>query len=105
MADAFKQLEQQWKRRDDGNGALSRLVPEDFVRSRLVDHVSHDLAVGASGGWDVEDFTQYVTVQSETALRHLASNYPYDDYTAGATSLRTNADVVSASLQAELQER
>jgi hypothetical protein len=53
MADAFKQLEHQWKRRDGENGALSRLVPEDFVRSRLVDHVSRDLAVGASGGWDV----------------------------------------------------
>jgi hypothetical protein len=53
MADVFKQLEQEWKRRDDANGALSRLVPEDFVRSRLVEHVSHDLAVGASGGWDV----------------------------------------------------
>jgi hypothetical protein len=53
MADAFKKVEDQWKRRDDANGALSRLVPEDFVRSRLVNHVSHDLAVGASGGWDV----------------------------------------------------
>jgi hypothetical protein len=53
MADSFKQLEDEWKRRDDANGALSRLVPESFVRSRLVDHVSHDLAVGASGGWDI----------------------------------------------------
>jgi hypothetical protein len=53
MADEFKQLEDQWKRRDDENGALSRLVPENFVRSRLVDHVSRDLVVGASGGWDV----------------------------------------------------
>jgi regulator of protease activity HflC (stomatin/prohibitin superfamily) len=55
--------------------------------------------------FDVEDFQQFVTVQSETALRHLAANYPYDDYAAGATSLRTGADVVSASLQSELQER
>ena len=53
MADAFKQFEDQWKRWDDANGALFRLVPEDFVRSRLLDHVSHDLAVGASGGWHV----------------------------------------------------
>jgi hypothetical protein len=53
MADEFKQLEDHWKRRGDENGALSRLVPEDFVRSRLVDHVSRDLVVGASGGWDV----------------------------------------------------
>ena len=59
----------------------------------------------AKAAFDVEDFRQFVTVQSETALRHLATNYPYDDYTAGATSLRTSADVVSASLQSELQER
>ena len=44
-------------------------------------------------------------MQSETALRHLAASYPYDDYAAGTTSLRTGADVVSSSLQSELQER
>jgi regulator of protease activity HflC (stomatin/prohibitin superfamily) len=59
----------------------------------------------ARTAFDVEDFQQFVTVQSETALRHLAANYPYDDYTSGAISLRTSADVVSASLQSELQER
>jgi len=53
MASEFKKVEDRWKRRDDANGALARLVPEQFVRSRLVDSVSHDLAVGASGGWDV----------------------------------------------------
>jgi len=53
MTDEFKKLEDRWKRRDDANGGLARLVPERFVRSRLVDSVSHDLAVGASGGWDV----------------------------------------------------
>ncbi len=53
MANEFKKLEDRWKRQDDANGALARLVPEHFVRSRLIDSVSHDLAVGASGGWDV----------------------------------------------------
>lgn len=53
MADEFKNLECRWKRRDDANGALARFEPEHFVRSQLVDSVSHDLAVGASGGWDV----------------------------------------------------
>ena len=59
----------------------------------------------AKAAFDVEDFRQFVTVQSETALRHLAASYPYDDYAAGTTSLRTGADVVSSSLQSELQER
>ena len=53
MRPEFKNLADRWKRFDDRNGALNRLVPENFVRSRLVDHISTDLAVGASGGWDV----------------------------------------------------
>jgi SPFH domain / Band 7 family len=55
--------------------------------------------------FDVEDFEQFVTVQSETALRHLANQYPYDDYTQDTISLRGNADEVSNSLQTELQTR
>jgi hypothetical protein len=50
---AFRALAERWKRSDDGNEALLRLVPETFVRTRLVDHVSRDLATGASGGWNV----------------------------------------------------
>ena len=46
-----------------------------------------------------------MVVQSETALRHLANQYPYDDYDEDAISLRGNTDEVRASLQAELQTR
>jgi hypothetical protein len=53
MAPEFAKLEDKWKRRDDANGALERLVPVGFVRSQLVKDISRDLAVGASGGWDV----------------------------------------------------
>ncbi|HEY3546060.1 MAG TPA: hypothetical protein VGK17_08195 [Propionicimonas sp.] len=53
MADEFKRLEQAWKRHDGANLALPRVAAEQFVRTRLVDHVSHDIAVGAAGGWDV----------------------------------------------------
>ena len=55
--------------------------------------------------FDVADYEQFVTVQSETSLRHLASEYPYDDYKPDSTSLRGNADEVRGSLQAELQMR
>jgi regulator of protease activity HflC (stomatin/prohibitin superfamily) len=55
--------------------------------------------------FDVEDFEEFVVVQSETALRHLANMYPYDDYDTAATSLRGNADEVVNSLHAELQSR
>ncbi len=59
----------------------------------------------AKAVFDVQDFEQFVTVQSETALRHLANQYPYDDYSRDKLSLRGNADEVRASLQTELQTR
>jgi regulator of protease activity HflC (stomatin/prohibitin superfamily) len=59
----------------------------------------------AKAVFDVEDFQQYVVVQSETSLRHLANQYPYDDYSQQATSLRANGDEVRVGLQSELQER
>ncbi len=58
----------------------------------------------AKAVFDVEDFEQFVTVQSETALRHLANEYPYDDY-RNDTSLRGNSDEVRDGLQQELQTR
>ena len=59
----------------------------------------------AKAVFDVEDFEHFVTVQSETALRHLANEYPYDDYAQDAVSLRGNTDEVRGRLQAELQTR
>ncbi len=55
--------------------------------------------------FDVADYEQFVVVQSETSLRHLASQYAYDDYKQDSISLRANADEVRESLQAELQAR
>lgn len=57
----------------------------------------------AKAVFDVEDFKQFVIVQSETAVRHLAGQYPYDDYQPDAISLRANTDEVRSSLQSDLQ--
>jgi regulator of protease activity HflC (stomatin/prohibitin superfamily) len=59
----------------------------------------------AKATFDVEDYEQFVVVQSETAVRHLASKYPYDDYDESTASLRGGADEVVESLHAELQTR
>jgi regulator of protease activity HflC (stomatin/prohibitin superfamily) len=59
----------------------------------------------AKAVFDVADYEQFVTVQSETSLRHLASEYPYDDYKPDTASLRGNVDEVRGALQAELQAR
>lgn len=54
--------------------------------------------------FEVQDFEQFVALQSETAVRHLASSYPYDAEDEHF-SLRRNADEVSSHLRDELQER
>ncbi len=54
--------------------------------------------------FDVDDYAKYVTIQSESAVRHLASSYPYDSH-QDELSLRGSMDEVSRALQAELEER
>jgi len=59
----------------------------------------------AKAMFDVADYEQFVTVQSETSLRHLANQYPYDDYKPETISLRANSDEVRDALQTELHSR
>jgi regulator of protease activity HflC (stomatin/prohibitin superfamily) len=59
----------------------------------------------AMASFDVEDFEAFVAVQSETAVRHLASEYPYDAEGPEEISLRGSTDRVSTTLKAELQQR
>jgi regulator of protease activity HflC (stomatin/prohibitin superfamily) len=59
----------------------------------------------AQAKFDVEDYEQYVDVQSESAVRHLASAYAYDHGEEEEITLRSNADEVAASLRTELQAR
>jgi regulator of protease activity HflC (stomatin/prohibitin superfamily) len=55
--------------------------------------------------FDVENFQEYVRVQSETAVRHLATTYAYDHGEENEPTLRTNVDDVSVALAAELEIR
>jgi len=56
--------------------------------------------------FEVDHYTDYVNIQSESAIRHLASAYPYDSWEdEHAVSLRGHIDEVSHSLEIELQER
>jgi len=54
--------------------------------------------------FDVENYEDFVKIQTETAVRHMATLYPYDSYEEGVPSLRANADQVTDSLHKELQE-
>jgi regulator of protease activity HflC (stomatin/prohibitin superfamily) len=59
----------------------------------------------ARAAFDVEDYENFVKVQAEAAIRHVASEYPYDHIEDEGPSLRANADDVTATLQRELQDR
>ena len=59
----------------------------------------------AQAAFDVEDYGGFVDIQAETAVRHVASVFPYDSYEEGQESLRGAADRVIATLQADLQEK
>jgi len=54
--------------------------------------------------FEVDDYEQYVQFQSETAVRHSASSYPYDAED-DTLSLRRNTEEVSVHMQDELQDR
>ena len=59
----------------------------------------------AQAVFDVDDFENYVRVQSESALRHLASAYAYDHGEENEVTLRSGVDEVSQALKKELQVR
>jgi regulator of protease activity HflC (stomatin/prohibitin superfamily) len=53
----------------------------------------------------VDDFTQFVATQAETAVRHIATSYAYEVHGSGALSLRDNANEITQELSAEIQAR
>jgi regulator of protease activity HflC (stomatin/prohibitin superfamily) len=55
--------------------------------------------------YSVDDYAKFVAIQAETAVRHIASSYPYDNRGSGALSLRDNADEITERLSAELSNR
>lgn len=60
----------------------------------------------ARATFDVDHYERFVEIQSETAIRHIAAQYPYDIFDEeNGVSLRGNADEVAAELQRDLQVR
>jgi regulator of protease activity HflC (stomatin/prohibitin superfamily) len=53
----------------------------------------------------VDDYVHFVTIQTEAAVRHIASSYPYDSRGSDRMSLRDNADEITQRLSAELTDR
>jgi len=59
----------------------------------------------AQAMFDVDNYETYVRIQSESAIRHLASAYAYDNGEENETTLRSGVDEVSVALRQELQAR
>ncbi len=55
--------------------------------------------------FEVNDYVQYVTMQSESALRALASSYPYDAHGTGEITLSTHTSEINKGLMEALHER
>jgi regulator of protease activity HflC (stomatin/prohibitin superfamily) len=59
----------------------------------------------AEASFEVDDYEHYVKVQSEAAVRNLATQYPYDAYADGQKSLRGNTLEIADQLKTEVQDR
>ena len=60
----------------------------------------------AQATYSVDNYVEFVAIQAETAVRHIASSYPYDNRgEENVLSLRDNADEITARLSAELTAR
>lgn len=80
---------------NDGNGNPIEIA------AAVVWHISRP----ASAVYDVENISQYIQAQCESALRALASNHPYEGDAPGKPSLRLHADDVVQELVSIVQER
>jgi len=82
---------------------------------KVNDHAGNPIEIGAVVVWKVVDTAEavftvencenFVHVQSEAALRNLASRYPYDAHAQGDVALRSHTDEIAEKLKAEIQSR
>lgn len=105
----------QWKRPAGRFKVSLRARTHNIERLKVNDKRGNPIEIGAVVVWrvrdtaqatfDVDDYEKYIEMQSESALRHLASAYAYDHGEENEITLRSNVEEVSVALRAELQER
>jgi len=93
----------------------TRIRNQESAQVKVNDADGNPIEIAAVVVWQVEDtahaiyavddYTRFVAIQTETAVRHIASSYPYDSRGSGALSLRDNADEITQQLSAELTVR
>ena len=82
---------------------------------KVNDHVGNPIEIAAVVVWkvvdtaeavfEVDNYENFVHVQSESALRNLATSYPYDAHTEGEVALRSNTAEIAGELKKEIQAR
>jgi regulator of protease activity HflC (stomatin/prohibitin superfamily) len=87
----------------------------ETAKLKVNDSHSNPVDIGAIVVWrvvdsaealfEVDDYQNYVRVQSESAVRALASAYPYDAHTPGDVALSTHPDQIAKALHEAIQER
>src|SRR5437763_1285786 len=73
--------------------------------SEIAAVVVWQVADTARASYEVDDVVRFVGIQAETAVRHIATSYPYDAHDAEQLSLRQHADEINAKLSAEIADR
>ncbi|SEF80282.1 Regulator of protease activity HflC, stomatin/prohibitin superfamily [Actinacidiphila yanglinensis] len=59
----------------------------------------------AQAVFEVDDFVRFVSIQTDTAVRHIATRYPYDSHDTDGLSLRENSEEITERLSAEIAAR
>jgi regulator of protease activity HflC (stomatin/prohibitin superfamily) len=93
----------------------TRLRNQESAQAKVNDADGNPIEIAAVVVWQVadtaravysvDDYTQFVTIQTETAVRHIASSYPYTADGDGKPSLRDNADEITGQLSTEIAAR
>ena len=111
--------------RTDGLRWVNPLTARRRVSTRIRNHETDVLKVNDADGnpieiaavvvwqvqdtaravFEVDDFIEFVAIQTETAVRHIANSYSYDSHDTALMSLRDNADEITARLSEEIGVR
>ena len=93
----------------------TRIRNHETAQAKVNDADGNPIEIAAVVVWQVQDtakaiysvdeYTKFVAIQTETAVRHIASSYPYTSPHEGALSLRENADEITQRLSAEIAAR
>jgi len=93
----------------------TRIRNHETAQAKVNDADGNPIEIAAVVVWQVQDtakatyavdeYVKFVAIQTETAVRHIASSYPYTSPREGDLSLRGNAEEITAQLSAEIADR